>query len=151
MSQIKVNKIDNYSFLKSIMFAVGGHYDCSPSAHRTLPTPLLSGIKMKGTYLALSLLANWWVAVETNILDIKYSKSTALNWMACLQVAEDVSCWMVATLLDTDVCHLLDGPWICASTMQESVHRNGTVEGQCGLSVKSGQQYSCTELEPWYW
>jgi len=43
--------------------------------------------------------------------------------MACLQVAEDVSCWMVATLLPTDVFDLLDGPWIRVVTMQEPVRR----------------------------
>jgi hypothetical protein len=51
-------------------------------------------------------------------------KSTTLNWDGtCLQVAEDASSWMVAILLPTDVFHLLDGPWIHVSTMQESVHR----------------------------
>jgi hypothetical protein len=27
---------------------------------------------------------------------------------------------------------------------------DGNVEGQCGLSAKLGQQYSCTQLEPRY-
>ena len=50
---------------------------------------------------------------------IKYIKSTALNWDGtCLQVAEDVSSWMVTILLPTDVFHLLH-----LRTMQESVHR----------------------------
>ena len=65
----------------------------------------------------------WRVAGATNILNIKYITPTALNCDdTILQVAEDVSSWMVATLFPTDVSHLLDGPWIHVSTMQKSVH-----------------------------
>jgi len=68
----------------------------------------------------------WWrTSCSSNyILNVKYIKSKASNWdTTCHQVAEDVSSWMVAILLHTDVFHLLDGPWIHVSTMQESVHR----------------------------
>lgn len=119
LRQIELNSIDIYTFSKSVTLTVGGHCECSPRTHTNLPTPLLSGIEMKGTYLVLLMLVNWQVAAPTDILDIK---STALNWDGTsLQVA-DVSSWMVAILLPTDVFHLLYGPWIHVSTMQESVY-----------------------------
>jgi hypothetical protein len=67
---------------------------------KNLPTPLLSGITMKETYLVLTMLVNRRVAAATKILNTKYMKSTALKWDGtCLEVAEDVSSWMVAILL----------------------------------------------------
>ena len=51
------------------------------------------------------------------------NKSTAVNWYGTRHQVADVSSWMVAILLPTDVFHLLNGPWIHVSTMQESVHR----------------------------
>jgi len=105
------------------MLAVGGHSECSPKTLKNLPTPLFSGIKMKGTYLVLMMLVNRRVAAASNILYVKYIKSTALNWDGTRHQVADVSSWMVAILLRTDVFHLLNGPWIHVSTMQESVHR----------------------------
>jgi hypothetical protein len=105
------------------MLAVGSHCESSPRTLRNLPTPLLSGIKTKGTYLVLMMMVNWRVVAATNVLYVKYIKPTALNWDgACLQVAEDASSSKMAILLPTDIFHLLDGPWIHISTMQESVH-----------------------------
>ena len=120
--QIEVNSIDTYTFSKPVTLAVGGYCECSPVTHTNLPTPLLSRIKMNGTYHVLLMLVNLQVAAATNVLNVKYIKSTALNWDGTgLQVA-DVSSWMVPILLPTDVFHLLYGPWIHVSTMLKSVH-----------------------------
>ena len=54
LRQIEVNSIDIYTFSKSVTL-LSGHCECSQTL-RNLPTPLLSGIKMKGTYLALMML-----------------------------------------------------------------------------------------------
>ena len=55
---IEVNSIDSYTFSKPITLAVGVYCECSPVTHTNLPTPLLSGIKMKGTYRVLLMLVN---------------------------------------------------------------------------------------------
>jgi len=48
-------------------------------------------------------------------------KLAGLYWdSTCLQFEEDVYFWVMATLLPTNVFHLLDGPWIHVSTMEES-------------------------------
>jgi hypothetical protein len=135
------------------MLAVGGHCKCSPRTLKTLPTPLLSGVKMKETHLVLTMLVNRQVAAAIKILNIKYMKPAALKWDGtCLEIAEDVSSWMVAILLR---CLSLTG-----QSLDQGKHNagicpqegliDGNVEGQCDLSAKLGQQYRCTELEPWY-
>jgi hypothetical protein len=68
--------------------------------------------------------------------------------MARLQVAEDVSSWMVAILLPTDVFHMLHGPCTQAGICPKEGLIDGNVEGQCSLPAKLGQQYARTE--PWY-
>jgi hypothetical protein len=66
-----------------------------PRTPRNLITPLLSGMKRKGTYLVLMMVQSQ-VAVVKNIFHIK---PTALNWDGtCLKVAEDMSSSMVAML-----------------------------------------------------
>jgi hypothetical protein len=48
--------MDSYDIAKSIMLAVGSHFECTPPHPRTLRnllTPLFSGMKMKGTDLVL--------------------------------------------------------------------------------------------------
>jgi hypothetical protein len=65
LSQIEVNSRDIYTFSKSIMLAVGSHCECSTGTLKNLPTPLLSGVKMKEKYLVLTMLVNRRVAAVT--------------------------------------------------------------------------------------
>jgi hypothetical protein len=51
-------------------------------------------------------------------------RSVRLDWDGtCLHIAEDVSSWMMVTLLLTDVFYLFDGSCIHVSTMEEPVHK----------------------------
>ena len=82
------------------------------------------------------------IVEATNVLNMKYIKSTALN---CLKVAEDVSSWMVATVVHR--CLQLDGQSLDPRKHNAGIcPYNGNAENQCGLSAVFGQQYSCTEL-----
>jgi len=48
-----------------------------------------------------------------------------LNWQdwnesTCFQFEDNVCSWMMATVLPRNIFHLLDGPWINVSAMEQS-------------------------------
>lgn len=64
------------------------------------------------------------------------AKSVELDWDgACLQVADSMSSWIVENLFTTNIPHLLDGSIIHVSTVEESLHRMGSLMARLSADV----------------